>query len=200
MSPRLVEKATAPVPSAGKELSELTAMVSNWGMEAGFLGIEGHLEGRLLALLREASVRLFGNCEAERDRLLCRIEAMEKEMEESARGVEKCRERHNAIGGRLSLIARLHAWFSHRAEISEARSVCRRNEPDLRKAHLDFEVAERTRRDAAEWREMAAQSLRASYEYHKERAALVRPETSQLEEEQNHDTRDNRQFIVHRAN
>lgn len=200
MSHKLAEMVAAPVAPTGKELAELTATVSRWGMEAGFLGIEGHFEERIMALVREASVRLFGNCEAERDRLLCRIEAMEKEMEESARKVEECGKERHGVHGRLGPIAWLRTWLSERTEINEARSVRQRNEPDLRKAHLDFELTERTRRDAAEWREMATQSLRASYEYHRERAALVRPQTSQLEKEEHHDTRDNRQFVVHRAN
>jgi hypothetical protein len=164
-------------------------------MEAGFLGIDGHLEGRMLALVREASVRLFGNCEAERDRLLCRIEAIEKEYEESSRKIGESDARHEAIRGRRGLLARLWAWFTELANAREARSIHRRNDQELRKSRLDFEIAECARRDACEWREMASQFLRASYEYQKARAAMVRPE-----KERNHDTRDNRQFIIHRAN
>lgn len=192
---RLDKTAQATVPPTGKELAELTVTVSRWGMEAGFLGIDGHLEGRVLALVREASVRLFGNCEVERDRLLCRIEAMEKEYEESSRKIEESGTRHEAFRGRRGLFAWLWAWFTDPANSREARSMHRRNDQELRKSRLDFEIAECARRDACEWREMAAQSLRASYEYHKARAAVVRPEM-----ERNHDTRGNRQFIVHRAN
>jgi hypothetical protein len=195
MSYRLDEVAPVPVPPTGKELAELTATVSRWGTEAGFLGIEGHLEGRVSALVREASVRIFGNCEAERDRLLCRIEAIEKEYEECADKLDESSTRRDAFRGRRGPFARLWAWFTDLANSREARSLHRRNDPELRKSRLDFEIAERARRDACEWREMAAQFLRASYEYQKARAATVRPE-----KEQNHDKRDNRQFIVHRAN
>ncbi len=200
MSPRFDETTPAAVPPTAQELTDLTAIVSRWGMEAGFLGIEGHLEGRLSALVRESSVRLFGNCDAERDRLLCQIEAVEKEYEESAREIEKCREGSESIRGRLGLVARMRLWFAVFTGSRAVRSLRRRNDPDLRQARLKFELAECARRDACEWREMAAQSLRASYAYHKTRAALVRPESPNTGKEQNHDARDDRQFMVHGAN
>jgi hypothetical protein len=188
------EPAHAPVPSAASELGVLTATALRWGLEAGFLGIEGHLEGRVLALVREASVRLFGNCEAERDRLLCEIEAMEKEYEDASRRIAECRENRERSRGGRSWIAVLRACLAELLALRAARALRRRRNPELRTVRREFETAERTRRDASEWREMAAQSLRATYEYHKIRAAIVRPE-----KEQTHDTRENRQFIVHGA-
>lgn len=80
------------VPATGSELSALTATVAKWGMEAGFLGIEGHLEGRVSALVREASVRWFGNCEAGRDLWLCRVESIEKEYDNASRKIADCRQ------------------------------------------------------------------------------------------------------------
>lgn len=183
------------VPSTGAELTALTATVSRWGMEAGFLGIEGHLEGRVSALVREASVRLFGNCEAERDRLLCQIEAIEAEYEASDRRIAACRQTRDTTRGRWGWIAALWAWYAELSAYAAARALRARKDPDLLAARLAFENAERARRNACEWREMAAQSLRASYEYHKVRAAMVRPE-----KEENYDTHENRQFVVHRAN
>src|SRR5580704_7381484 len=164
MSHKLNETTPTPVPPTAQELAELTAVVSRWGMEAGFLGIEGHLEGRVLALVRESSVRLFGNCEAERDRLLCQIEALEKEHEESEQEFERSRETRESSRGRLGPLARLRLWFAELAGSNAVASLRRRNDPDLRQARLKFELAECARRDAAEWREMATQSLRANYE------------------------------------
>jgi hypothetical protein len=192
----------APAAPAGTELAELTAKVVRWGMEAGFLGIEGHLEGRVQALVREATVRVFGNCDAERDRLVCRIEAMEQELEDSARKVEEVRAVRDSMRSRRGLLGWVLSWFAGRSELSGAQAAGRRNDPELRKARLDLEMAECTRRNAAEWREMAVQYLRVTYEYQKARAAVVRPQDarSEKEKEQTNDTRDNRQFIVHRAN
>lgn len=200
MSNRVNEAAPAPLPATAQELADLTAVVSRWGMEAGFLGIEGHLEDRLAALVRESSVRLFGNCDAERDRLLVQIEAAEKEIEDTAREAEKRREVRKSIRGRFNLLARIQLWFAELAGAKAARSLRRRNGPEVRQARLKFELADCARRDANEWREMATQSLRANYEYHKTRAALVRPATQNTEKELSHDARDDRQFMVHGAN
>ena len=109
--------------------------------------------------------------------------------------MEEVHATRESLRSRRGLLASIHAWFAGRAELKQARSLHRRTDPELRQARLDFEIAERNRRDAAEWREMAAQFLRATYEYKKARASVVRPE-----KEQSHDTRDNRQFILHRAN
>jgi len=194
------ESVPTPVRSTASELGALTATVSRWGMEAGFLGIEGHLEGRVSALVRETSVRLFGNCEADRDRWLCQIESIEKEYDDAARRIAACRENRDLARGGLSRIASLRAWLTELMAHRAARTLRRRRNPDLQTARREFETAERARRYASEWREMSAQSLRATYEYHKARAAMVRPEQVRPEKEQSHDTRENHQFIVHRAN
>jgi len=36
------------------------AQAAQWGLEVGFLGIDGHLEPRMRALLEESVKRLFG--------------------------------------------------------------------------------------------------------------------------------------------
>ncbi len=183
------------VPATGSELSALTATVAKWGMEAGFLGIEGHLEGRVSALVREASVRWFGNCEAGRDLWLCRVESIEKEYDNASRKIADCRQNRDLARRGGSRIAVLRAWLIELMAYRSARALRRRRNAELQTARQELETAERTRRDASEWREMSAQSLRATYEYHKARAAMVCPER-----EQNYATREDRQFIVHRAN
>lgn len=174
MSQRTDETIRPTAPAAAKELAELTTVVTRWGIEAGFLGIDGHLEGRLPALVREASLRLFGNCEAERDRLICQIEAAERDCEEFARRTEETREKRESA--RRGLFARLRSWWAGLVWSRAVHRMQRRQEPELREKRLRFELAEVARREACDWREMATQSLRANFEYHQTRAALVRPE------------------------
>lgn len=174
MSSRIDESSRHVAPALAQELAKLTAVVVRWGMEAGFLGIDGQLDGRLPALVKEASLRLFGNCDAERDRLLSQIEGAEREQEESARRLQELRDRLQVM--RLGWCTRLRLWWQDLAGTRADRRMHRAQDPELRGRRLKFEMVELTRREACEWREMAMQSLRASFEYHQTRAALVRPE------------------------
>ena len=170
-----IDEATKPAASAtAKELAELTTVVTRWGMEAGFLGIDGQLEGRLPALLSEASMRLFGPCEAEREQLLCQIEAAEKEQEKAALRLDEIRARREST--RTGWFGRLRLWWAELTRSQAESRTRRRQEPELRQKRVKFELADLTRREACQWREMAMQSLRATFEYHKTRAALVCPQ------------------------
>jgi hypothetical protein len=174
MSLRIDEATRPAVPAMAQELAELTTVVTRWGMEAGFLGIDGQLEGRLPALLSEASMRLFGPCEAEREQLLCQIEAAEKAREQAARRLDEVRARRESAGA--GWFGRLRLWWTEWIGSHAESRTRRRQEPDLREKRVKFEIADLTRREACQWREMAMQSLRATFEYHQTRAALVRAE------------------------
>ncbi len=173
MSLRIDESTRPAAPATAQELAELTTVVTRWGMEAGFLGIDGQLEGRLPALLSEASIRAFGPCEAEREQLLFQIEAAEKDREQAALRLDEIRARRESA--RTGWFGRLRLWWAELTGSQAESRTRRRQEPELREKRIKFEVADLTRREACQWREMAMQSLRATFEYHQTRAALVRP-------------------------
>lgn len=186
------------IAQAGSDMETLMNQVCRWGLEAGFLGIDAHLEPRLAALVRETTNRKFGNYEAERDRLLSELEGLEKSYEEAVEAVAKSARSGESVKG---IAKRVRAWFTGIYDYRTARDRCRQLRPQIDRAKRDYETAELRRREACEWRETATQGLRANYEFQKARAAAVR-----TEKEQSHDHRENRryienrQFIVHGAN
>ncbi len=192
---RRTEANVPPPADSSVELAKLTAIVGKWGMEAGFLGLEDRLEPRLESMVREAAGVLFGNFETESDRLRSELEAAESEWDQAAHRVAAYRSRFGAHRENGGWWTGLRCWFWDFRECRAANARCRRCEPILREKRLELAAAERKRRQAREWCEVAAPALRARYEFEKARAAAVRPD-----KEMTHDTRETRQFVVHRAN
>ena len=179
------------------EIESLMKQVAKWGMEAGFLDIDGHLEARLQPLLRDASAARFGYCETECDSRASRLENLEAEWCSAQRTVAGYRARYGieaaATQGRHW--RRLRNWIWDYRDYCAARAICRRRAPLVRQLREEFDGLERKRRTAAQWRETAAQALRANYEFHRARAARLRPE-----KENRHDTRELHQVVLQRAN
>ncbi len=180
-----------------QEIDSLMKQAARWGLEAGFLGIDGQLEPRIQALLREAAARCFGYCEADRDSLLARLENLEAEWNDEQRTVSEYRARYGletvVLSGRRW--RRLRTWIWDYRDYCAARAVCRRLSPVVRRLREEFDALERKRRAAAEWRETSAQALRATYEFQRARAARLRPEM-----ENGHDARELHQCVLRRAN
>jgi hypothetical protein len=183
------------------EAERLTREVARWGMEAGFLGTDDeNVQIRLAGLIRQSSIALYGDREAEIDRLQSELESKEIEWNTASRTVSAYRagiEFHGGLIGRF--FVRIRAYRDYR----DACRVCRRLEPELRELRLDLEDAESRRSASAEWQTHAAETLLANYRFQKRRGAMARPvETNndKKNEENNHDTREARNFIIHRAN
>ena len=158
------------------EMGKLMATVSKWGLESGFLGIEDHLEPRLVASVQGAKGRLFGSSEAEVDRLRSELDAMETDWDQAAHLVSGYRARLAKKDPGAGWWTRLRCWFWDLREYRAARARCNRIEAPLRSKRLEFAAAERQQREAKHWCEVATQALLAQYEFEKARAACLRPE------------------------
>ncbi len=194
MSPR-VEPKPVPLPDSGSEMAKMTVSVAKWGLEAGFLGLEDRLEPRLAAMVREAAMRLFGNFEAETARLRSEMETAETEWQQAALQIAAWRSRLDRPETSRGWIKRLCSWVF---DFREYRTACARhdrNEPVFRSKRQELATAELKARQANEWCEVSLPALRAHYEFEKARAASLRPEQEIVS-----DTRETRQFVVHRAN
>jgi hypothetical protein len=189
------EARVSPPADSGSEMAKLTAMVVKWGMEAGFLGLEDRLEPRLESMVREAADLLFGRFESESECLRSELEATESEWEQAAYRVAAYRSRFGAPRGTECWWTRVRCWFWDFREYRAAGARCSRCEPILREKRRELAAAERKRRQAREWCEIAAPALRARYEFEKARAAAVRPD-----KEMTYDTRETHQFVACRAN
>ncbi len=194
MNTHTVENRSEPRIAASSELERLIAEVAKWGMEAGFLGFEDdHLEARLAALVRDSSEKLFGNCEADRDRLESELDSREIEFNAASRAVAAYLSASRAVvpGG---LIRRFFSWLRAYRDYCSARSVCHRLEPALQELKKNLIVTECACGASADWRKQASAALPANYQFHKTRAAHARPA-----EEKNDVNREAASFVVRRA-
>lgn len=188
------------------ETERLTREVARWGMEAGFLGMDDeNVQTRLAGLIRQSSITLYGDCAVEIRRIQSELEAKEIEWLTASRTSTTYRAGIEFHGGPIRrFLARIRAYRDYR----DACRVCRRLAPELRRLRLDLGDVESRRNAAAEWQTHAAETLLANYRFQKSRGAKARPvEISKDEinfnkknEENSHDTREARNFIVHRAN
>jgi hypothetical protein len=178
------------------ELDGLMTAAVRWGMEAGFLGIDGRFEERMAPLLAEASERVFDECEAGRERLAPELEALEARLRQALGVREEFRERYGNSGlpATAGPLRRLRSFVWDWLDYHAACNFLRRAQPGLRELRTRFDRADAQRRAAGEWRKSAMVTLRANHEYQKARAALARQS-----EERIHDTRDALR-IVGRAN
>lgn len=198
MSPR-VESNPMPLPGSGAEMAKMTASVAKWGLEAGFLGLEDRLEPRLAAMVREAAMRLFGNCEAETARLRSEMVTAETEWQQAALQIAAWRSRLNQPEAKRGWLKGLYSWFVDFREYRTASGRYERNEPVFRSKRQELAAAELKTRQANEWGEISLQALRAHYEFEKARAASLRPE-KEIVHDTREDTIETRHFVVHRAN
>jgi hypothetical protein len=183
------------------ETERLTREVGRWGVEAGFMGTDDeNVQTRLEGLIRQSSIGLYGDCDVEIDRIHSELESIEIEWNAASRTVIAYRagiEFHGGLIGRF--LARIRAFRDYR----DACCVRRRLEPELRKLRLDLGDAESRRSAAAEWQTHTSKTLLANYRFQKSRGAMARPveiNNDNNKEENSHDTREARNFIVHRAN
>jgi len=159
-----------------REMEQLMALPAQWGLEAGFLGIDGHLGPWTQALLQESVKRMFGDFESERDRLMSEIESAERAWDQAQDVITEHRARYGAgsNGERSSWLRQFRSWIWQTRDHRSATTISRREAPVLRELRLSLANAQRTRRAANSWREMAANGLRANFEYQQQRAAIAR--------------------------
>jgi len=180
-----------------RQMEQLMTLAAQWGLEAGFLGIDGHLEPRIQALLEESVKRLFGDFEAERDRLMAELDSAETAWEQAQEVISEYRSRYGtgANGERSSWLRRLRRWLWQTRDYRSAIAISRREAPLLRDLRLGLANVERTRRAADGWRETAAHGLRAIFEFQRQRAAIARGRR----EGHYNDNHNAKQFIARRA-
>jgi hypothetical protein len=173
------------------------AQAAQWGLEAGFLGIDGHLEPRMQALLEESVKRLFGDFEAERDRLMAEIGSAETAWDQAQQVITLYRSRYGtgAEGERAGWLRRLRNWLWQTRDYRSAIAISRREAPALRELRLSLANVERTRRVANGWRETAAKGLGANFEFQQQRAAIARGR----KERHSNDDHNTKHFIARRA-
>jgi len=180
-----------------REMEQLMALAAKWGLEAGFLGIDGHFEPRMQALLEESVKRLFGDFEAERDRLMAALESAETAWDQAQAVITQYRSRYGSEGNgeRRGWLHRLRNWRWQTRDYRSAIVISRREAPNLRQLRLSLANIERTRRAATGWRETAAHGLRANFEFQQQRAVIARGR----KEEHYNDNHNTKQFIARRA-
>jgi hypothetical protein len=200
MWPKLVE----PQPVAGtaklNETETLVAQAGKWGMEKGYFGILSGKQPPVAVLVREAAVRMFGDCEALHTRVAAELERAESECGKAEKTIATYRARYSAGGTRPegSRLARLRTWIWDRRECRQACRALRREEPVRRRLHAELETAAQKLRASAEWRERVAVAMQVNFEYQEMRAAAARQE-----KEISHDdtsTRESRRLVIRRAN
>lgn len=179
------------------ETERVTALAADWGMEAGFLGVDGRIEPRLSAILDDCLRRLFGDFEAERDRAAADIESGEAALDEARQAIEQYRSRYGVDGQRLRAgwVRRLRTWLWLRAAYRSGLVRARKELARLREARPRFENAEIRRKSAAIWRQAAMQAAMANFEFQRQRAALAR----ERKEEHFNDNQNSKRFISRRA-
>jgi hypothetical protein len=181
-----------------RELEGLMTVAAQWGLESGFLGIEGHPEARMTALLEEASRRLFGDPSAERVRLMAEIEPAQNDWNQAQQVISGYRSRYGsqAHGERIGLVRRLRHWLWNSRDYRSAVRVIRRRTPQLRDLRTKLDVVEATHRAAGAWRETAAPALKATFEYQNQRAGIARAR----KEENDNDDPNAKYLVASRAN
>ena len=164
---------------AAAEMERLVSLAEKWGMEAGYLDIDGRIDERILLPIRAASERIFGGTEIDRKRLAPRLEYLEAQYTNALRIRDFYRERYlvgngdaNQSGG---ILRGLRTWFSAWLECQAASLLLRRRGPELQKLHADLYELESRGLAAQEWEGAATMAVKANYEYQKTRAALARP-------------------------
>jgi len=177
-----------------REMEQLMALVAEWGLEAGFLGIDGHLEPRMEALLDESVKRLFGDLEAARDRLMAELDSAETAWNQAHQVIKEYRCESAWQAGRASWLRRFRHWLWQTQDYGSAIAVSRREATVMNELRLNLANVERSRRAANAWRETAANSLRASFEFQQERAAIARER-----KEDSIDGHDTKHFLARRA-
>ena len=183
--------------AAAREMEQLMVLAAQWGMEAGFLGIDAHLEPRVQALLDESVKRLYGDFEAGHDRLMAELDDAETAWDQAQAVIAeyRCRYGTGANGERSSWLGRLRNWLWQTRDYRSAMAISRREASVLRQLRLDLANVEPTRRAADGWRETAARGLKANFEFQRQRAAIARGRKA----EHYNDNRNTKQFIARRA-
>jgi hypothetical protein len=183
--------------TAPREMEQLMALAAQWGLEAGFLGIEGHLEPRMQALLEVSVNRLFGYFEAEHDRLMAEIDSAETAWDQAQQAITQYRSRYGTgpNGDRTGWLHRLRNWLWQTRDYRSAIAISRREAPNLRQLRLSIASVELTRRAANGWRETAAHGLRANFEFQQQRAVIARGR----KEEHYNDDHNTKHFTARRA-
>ena len=143
-----------------REMEQLMALPAQWGLEAGFLGIDGHLGPWTQALLQESVKRMFGDFESERDRLMSEIESAERAWDQAQDVITEHRARYGAgsNGERSSWLRQFRGWIWQTRDHRSATAISPRDAPVLRELRLS--LANPERRAANSWRETAANGLR----------------------------------------
>ena len=180
-----------------REMEQLMTLAAQWGLEAGFLGIEGHLEPRMQVLLKESVKRVFGDFEAERDRLMAELDSAETAWDQAQKVITEYRSRYGsgANGERAGWLRRLRSWLWQTRAYRSAIAISRREAPVLRELRPNLASVECTRRAANDWRETAAHGLKANFEFQRQRAVIARGR----KEEHYNDDHNTKHFIARRA-
>lgn len=189
--------AAATIATGPGDMDQLIAVAAQWGLEAGFLGLDGHVEARMQMLLHDTQKRLFGDFEAERDRLMAELNSAETAWSQTQQVIARYRSRYGEgpRGERAGRLRQLRNWVWQTRDYRSANAISRREAPVLRELRRGISNVERTQRAAHVWRETAIQGLKATFEFQRQRAAMAR---ARKEEHDNAD-HNTKQFIARRA-